>query len=588
MSRNSTITVVILALFTLGLFSLANYTYRISPQEIVSAQSAEAHTVAVIPTSTTSPISNPSTMSEINPIPALYDQKLIAFIDAPSEPQNEPYVMLTAYFTDGISTGAIKLEGNLYDKSFKCSETPCLLPVSTSSVITFHALSESGETSNIVQANIVVTNSAGFYIVTIEAVTQFSVFSDACSSAWGSSPSSSLPWGNFLQIPSRLNTGKKLHLLAGRLISFGIVDTKDCPGGGLDGSGAPNACGMEKAYPALVEWQNQFDYNIWSTSRDIHVPPKLIKTLIEVESQFWPSNERLFLDEIGLGQLNQLGMDVILRKNPEIYFQLCPTVLGNCDRSYNMLPKELQAMIRGALIDSIDASCPTCPYGIDLLKAKQSINLLGLVINSTCQQTKALMDSLNTTAEIEDYWKFTIATYHSGIGCVQSAIEQASLTSSKLDWESVSKKLTCYGGKAYVDNFWNNLYTFNNYTLEPGNQYTPYTNATFGMAQPFLPTPTPIVVNIHALVNVFQDINGNGLPESSEWINNIVVQLTLGDGSTLSKTTENGKVDFDLSNYRPGVTIIASLPDYYQYQAFTLPKEGIVSIDFIFTNPIIP
>lgn len=586
MFRNSTYTVVIIALFALGLYSLADYSYKVSPQEIIPAQAAAASTsIPVIPVSSISPVSISNALPELIPAEASYDQQLIAFIDSPNQPQNEPYVVLTAYFSDGITTGVIKMQGNLYDTSFSCTETPCRLLVNTSSVITFQALTDSGLSSNIVQANINVSRSGEQYLVSIEAVSQFSVFSDACSGTWGPSTSNSLSWGNFVQIPSRLNTGKNLHLLAGRLISFDIVDAKDCPGGGLDNSGAPNACGMEKAYPALVEWQNKFDFNIWSASRDIHIPPKLIKTLIEIESQFWPSNERLYLDEIGLGQMNQLGMDVILRKNPDIYFSLCETVLGNCDRSYNMLPSELQAMIRGALIETINSSCSSCPYGIDFVKAKQSINLLALVITSTCQQTNAIMENLNTTADLEDYWKFTIATYHSGIGCVQNAIEQASLTSDNLDWETVSKNLNCYGGKSYVDNFWNILEAFNDNSLEPGNQYIPLTNATVSNVQTLLPTPIPIVRNIHAIVNVYQDANGNGLPDPSERVNNIKVQLTLEGGSILSKITENGMVDFDMSSFRPGITIIASLPDYYQYQTFTLPSEGQISIDFIFASP---
>jgi len=577
---------VVIALLIIGLYSLANYSYRVSPQEEIPVQEVIVPTTdPVPPVSQISPVSYTKSLPELIPVQTTYDQQLISFIDSATAPQIEPIVILSAYFSDGITTGNIKMRGNLYDKSFSCAETPCRLSVTASSVITFQAYTDSGLSSNIVQANINVTKSGELYSVAIDAVSQFSVFSDACSGLWGPSTSNSLSWGNFVQIPSRLNTGKNLHLLAGRLISFGIVDAKDCPGGGLDATGAPNACGLEKAYPALIEWQNQFDFNIWTASRDIHVPPKLIKTLIEIESQFWPSNERLYLDEIGLGQMNQLGMDVILRKNPDLYFSLCETVLGNCDRSYNMLPKELQAMIRGALIESINASCPSCPYGIDFVKAKQSINLLALVVSSTCKQTNAIMEDLNVTSSLEDYWKFTIATYHSGIGCVQNAIEKASLTSKNLDWESVSKNLNCYGGKSYVDNFWNNLYSFGTNTLEPGNQYIPLTIANLSSSQTLLPTPTPIVRNIHAVVNVFQDTNNNGLPDPVEWVNNIEVLLTIGEGTTLSKITENGKADFDLSNYRPGVTIIASLPGYYQYKAFTLPAEGQISIDFIFKNP---
>lgn len=587
MLRNSSFSVLFAAVFFVGIISLANYSYRVSPQETIPARAVVASMtpLPVVPTSTSSVI-QPTPFFVFNQTQPSSDQALIAFIDAPSGAQSEPYVVLSAYFSDGITDGTIKIQGNLIDQTFSCPNIPCRLPVKSSTVITFQALTDTGLTSNIVQANINLSGEAGQSIVRIESVTQYTVLSDACSAIWGTSSTNTQTWTDFLQIPSRLNTAKKLHLLASRLIAAGIVNAQDCPGGGLDSSGSPNACGLDKAFPKVVEWQNQYDFNIWAASRDIHIPPKLIKTLIETESQFWPSNERLFLDEIGLGQMNQLGLDVVLRNNPDIYFKLCPTVLGQCNQSYNSLSKELQAMIRGALIDSVNASCPSCLYGIDLIKAKQSINLMALVLKSDCQQTKTIMDNVNATANNEDYWKFTIAAYHSGIGCVQSAIEQASLTTKQLDWATVSPKLACYGGKTYVDNFWNNLETFNTYTLEPGNPYVVLSDATLSTTQNLLPTPTPIIRDIHVLVNVFQDLNGNGTPDPNELINNVLVQLKLEDGTILTKTTENGKVDFDMSTYRPGITIIVSLPNYYQYQAITLPSEGQISVDFIFTTPI--
>jgi hypothetical protein len=588
MSRNSSFPIFFAVIFFLGLLTLANYSFKIAPQENIPAQAVNTTTPfptnpsPIVPTlvNTPFPIFNQTQPSS--------DQALIAFIDAPSGKQSEPYVILSAYFSDGITIGKIKIQGNLLDRTFICPDNPCRLPVASSSAITFQALSDSGLKSNIVQAKIDISGETNQSSVRIDSVTQYAVLSDACSALWGTNSTNTQTWTDYFQIPSRLNTDKKLHILAGRMISNGIVNVQDCPSGGLDASGAPNSCAMDKTFPKLVEWQNQYDFNIWAASRDIHIPPKLLKTLIETESQFWPSNERLFLDEIGLGQMNQLGLDVVLRNNPDIYFKLCQTVLGQCNQSYNTLPRELQAMIRGALINSVNASCPSCLYGIDLIKAKQSINLMALVIKSDCQQTKALLNNVNATAENEDYWKFTIAAYHSGIGCLQSAIEQASLSNKHLTWASVSPKLTCFGGKAYVDAFWNNLDTFSNYSLEPGDPIVPLTDASLSPLQNPLPTPTPIVRNIHVLVNVYQDLNGNGHPDDNEWVNNIVVQLKLEDGTILSKSTENGKVDFDMSNYRPGITIIVSLPNYYQYQAITLPSDGQITVDFVFTTPIEP
>lgn len=587
MLRNSSYSLFFAAIFFIGVIAFANYSYKITPQESISVGAAVI-TPTIVPLVPTPIIPNiqPTSYPVFNQTLPSSDQALIAFIDTPVGIQSDPYVILSAYFSDGITTGLIKIKGNLVDQTFTCSDTPCRLPVKSSTAITFQAFTDAGLTSNIVQATINLKGESGNTTVQIESVSQFTLFSDACASIWGTSSTNTQTWTNFLQFPSQLNTDKQLHLLTSRLIAAGIVNAQDCPGGGLDSVGSPNACGLDKAFPKVIEWQNQYDFNIWAASRDVHIPPKLIKTLIETESQFWPSNERLFLDEIGLGQMNQLGLDVVLRNNPDIYFKLCSTVLGKCDQSYISLPKELQAMIRGALIDSVNASCPSCQYGIDLVKSKQSINLMALVIKSNCQQTKTILDNVNATANNEDYWKFTIAAYHSGIGCVQNAIEQASLTSKNLDWVKVAPKLSCYGGRTYVDNFWNTLETFSTYSLEPGNAYVTLTDATMTNTQILLPTPTPIIQNIHVLVNVFQDSNGNGIPDPAEMINNVLVQLKLQDGTILTKTTENGKVDFDMSTFRPGITIIVSLPNYYQYQAITLPADGQISVNFIFTTPI--
>jgi len=223
---------------------------------------------------------------------------------------------------------------------------------------------------------------------------------------------------------------------------------------------------------------------------------------------------------------------------------------------------------------------------LDFNKANQSIDLMALLLKATCEQVKTTMRSVSASAVNEDMWKFTIASYHSGIGCVQSAIEQASLSTKSLTWDLVSPKLYCYGGKSYVDNFWNTLSTIDNYVLAPGNSFVSLTDATLGTSQALLPTPTVVIRNIHVVVNVFQDKNGNGKMDTGEAINNIVVDLTLEDGTTLSKTTQDGKVDFDMSNYRPGINIIASLPGYYQYKAVTLPENGTVSVNFIFTSPV--
>jgi hypothetical protein len=108
----------------------------------------------------------------------------------------------------------------------------------------------------------------------------------------------------------------------------------------------------------MIEWQNQYDDYMWLVSRDDGIPPKILKTLLEIESQFWPGNQRFYMDEIGLGQVNQLGMDVLLRRDPALYLVCsCPFELLT---PYVSLEPKLSDDPR-AVLGSIDATCPTCP-----------------------------------------------------------------------------------------------------------------------------------------------------------------------------------------------------------------------------------
>ncbi len=209
----------------------------------------------------------------------------------------------------------------------------------------------------------------------------------------------------------------------------------------------------------MLEWQNQYDDYIWLASRDQVIPPKIIKTLIEVETQFWPGNARRFLDEYGLGQVSQLGIDVLLRRDPTLYLRVCPSVLSDCSRPYLSLEPQQQAMIRGAVVSLMDASCPTCEYGFDLDKAKESIPLLGMLLKANCQQVDYILglavlpdpdaDAATATAAVatiiaggdsgttsyEDLWRFTFLSYHSGQNCLYQAVADTKRDNLPVTWE---------------------------------------------------------------------------------------------------------------------------------------------------------
>jgi hypothetical protein len=362
----------------------------------------------------------------------------------------------------------------------------------------------------------------------------------------------------------------------------------------------------------MIEWQNQYDDYIWLVSRDDGIPPKILKTLLEIESQFWPGNQRFYLDEIGLGQVNQLGMDVLLRRDPALYQKFCATVLSDCTRPYLSLEPTQQAMIRGAVVSSMDATCPTCPNGLDLSKAKESVLLIGKLLEANCQQVEAILsqaiipdpdaDAATATAVVatvaagggtgsttyEDLWRFTLSSYHNGSSCLQDAIQTVRKAKLPVTWENVSQELTCRGGADYVDGFMSNLFSFDLYLYEPSDADILITQATIVSTRTPVPTPTVFISSAQVRVEVFMDRNANNTPEEGEWIDAMTVLLTTSTNQQITQRTQNGIAIFDMSGFTPGIGITVSLPGLYRSQSFELPEQGEVTVTFMFEQPPLP
>ncbi len=550
-------------------------------QNSYSSDAALMLAATATPTATTSPTGTPVA-------PASSNLKVYAFIEGPQGPLEIPYVILSGHQSpSGEDPATFEIRGTLDAKEFLCQGNYCFLPVTDASVIKFRAYASPTVMSDEVQAVLRVYQGEGGYFVTIESPSQTFRFTDSCATMWGMTGGATLKWTEFPQYPSKLDTNKPLHYLAYRLITYGIVDASDCAGGGLS-NGAPNGCGIERATQAMTAWQNQYNYSIWLTGKDYGIPPKLLKVLIEIESQFWPANERAYLDEIGLGQVNQLGMDVALRQDPALYQQVCSTVLSNCSVPYAYLPPDVQAMIRGALLDSFNADCPTCQYGLDTTVADRSIPLIALVLRSNCGQVKALLDSYNAFTNYEDSWKLTLVSYHSGFGCLQKAIDAAYTQVGVVNWENVSSRLACYGARDYIDKFWTSLVTFDNSVIKPGSI------SPAQIISPFVPTPTPspipppVLSDAHLAVAAIQDKNGNGILEDSDWLAGIPVEIILGTGEKLTATTVPGPLFINMSRYPAGTLVTVNLPTLYRSNTFVLPDRGMAPVIFIFTQPVLP
>jgi len=557
----------------------------------------------------------PLPLSELLPASGISTAGLSAFIQAPNGLVSKPYVILTA-FSSVPRTSPVTIRGFVNTQEFVCVQSPCAIDLQASSRLVFRAFAETGEASAEVIASVNVAQSADGYIVTIDSVNQFTTFTDSCSLIWGVQDEVNATWDNFVQFPFQLNTRKTLHTLTTQLILSGIVETNDCPAGGLSlGLDWPTACGLERASTAMIAWQNQFDEHIWLASRDQGIPPKVLKTLIEIESQFWPGNSRFYIDEIGLGQINQLGLDVLLRQDPTLYQRVCPSVISDCSRPYLSLEPSQQAQIRGAVVKLADASCATCAYGIDLDKAKESVSLIAMLLEANCQQVDVILelaaranadadaDAATATAAVatataagvdnaqttyEDLWRFTFVAYHSGLSCLQTAVNATEKANLSITWENVSKEFKCRGAEDYADGFMNNLFSFDSYLYQFTEADVALAAPTFVPTRTPVPTPTVFISSAQVKVQVFMDRNGNSTPDVDEWIDAMSVLLSTSGNQQITQRTQNGITIFDMTGYTPGINITVSLPGLYRSESFVLPEQGEVSVTFMFEQPALP
>ena len=289
----------------------------------------------------------------------------------------------------------------------------------------------------------------------------------SCSETWQSFPPIGGPpeWLTSPSGPSELESDISYYYLAGALITYGEVDASGCVDGGLQAPNIASPCGVEAARPHLAQWQNRFDEEIMLASADTGVPARLLKNVFARESQIWPGIYTTY-QETGLGQLTENGADAILLWNPHFFSQFCPLILdesvcalgfGNISDPDYGLQKEM-AMLRGALVRKVDASCPDCPAGIDLSQANYSVGVFAEGMLANCEQVDRIINNITglqpgQTSSYEDLWRFTLVNYNAGPGCLSEAIETASFASEPLDWPTISTYLepACQGAVGYVE-----------------------------------------------------------------------------------------------------------------------------------------
>ena len=364
----------------------------------------------------------------------------------------------------------IRVEGTYNEIPFLCEASECLLPIRPTSKdgieIEFWVDSSFGDTSEHFKAQIRVTDggvssgpdSGGWIIDYIGDHWLQGEATQGCKEIWGAfEPINGLPiWLDSPDWAVLLSTDEPLMFLAGRLIERGIVYADECTGGGLQENGYSSQCGLEKARVEVEEWQNQFDDQIVEVSQSTGIPAQLMKNLFALESQFWPGAYR-DSDEYGFGQLTEIGADTILLWNRTFFNQFCPLVLSDetCDLGYPQIQEDDQEILRSALAITASSNCPDCPASIDLEHADNSIELFAQTILANCKQVGQIITNVSgkspgQVASYVDLWKFTLANYHAGPGCLSNAISNT--TGNIITWEDIIDDLEadCPGTQQYV------------------------------------------------------------------------------------------------------------------------------------------
>ncbi len=368
----------------------------------------------------------------------------------------------------------LAIQGTYDGVPFFCPSEVCKLPLQPTPLqgvmIEFWADSSYGDSSEhftaqlrVIDAGVSLEPGGGGWYVDVISSQWTGAPLASCARIWEAFPPIGAPptWLSTPDSYGLLASGEPYYYLAGRLINQGMVDVSMCPTGGVLPNGYADACGLEKARPVVEDWQNQFDQRILEVSREMGIPAQLMKNLFAQESQFWPGVFRVPF-EFGLGQLTYRGADAVLLWDPAFFAQFCPLVLSEdaCSGGYLSLREKEREILRGALALQAKADCPSCPMGVNLGNVDFTVMLFANTLQAGCAQVSrtiytATTRMAGTVSSYEDLWRYTIANYHAGPGCLSFAIHEAWDQRSQdwITWQEVATYFTepCKGVIPYVE-----------------------------------------------------------------------------------------------------------------------------------------
>jgi len=272
-------------------------------------------------------------------------------------------------------------------------------------------------------------------------------YAPAGAALWDLLPALDHPQAAILEQPlsaGYLTTTNRYLYLAGHLIQSGVVDGSTCSGYGLLDNRTANPCGEKLAAQKVLEWQNQYDEQIYAAALKYNVPARLLKGIIAQETQFWPYPVAPY--ELGLGRITENGADMLLSWNIQDYLETCLAMFpeDRCSAGYTNLHPAEQSMLRGMVLSAV---------GTD-----QEMALLAATLQASARQTNQLVKNttgkpVSAVATYEEMWKLTIANYHAGSGCVGTAMQSAGDNGHDMVWDEIAPYLLgdCQGAVGYVD-----------------------------------------------------------------------------------------------------------------------------------------
>jgi len=263
---------------------------------------------------------------------------------------------------------------------------------------------------------------------------------------WGIFPPADQPLIKALEQPlteGYLYTTNRYIYLASHLIQAGLVDITVCPNRGLYSDGSANPCGEKAAAEMVLEWQNRYNAQIFQAAVTHNIPARVLKGVLAQETQFWPTSDNPY--ELGLGKITENGADMLLMWHLDYYLSVCSPIYSpvGCSAGYASLTPPQQTILRHKIFDKVGT-----PAEIDMLAAAlyASAAQVNQIIRNTTQKDPS------EVTDYEDMWKFTIANYHIGSGCVGVGMENMAESGLNFTWDELANNMVgdCKNAKKYV------------------------------------------------------------------------------------------------------------------------------------------